>query len=64
MYRFYANASEDNLTFESNLWVQDFGGLLGWYKNGTYRFNTDAEDYITSTHLKEENTQGVYFYAP
>ena len=64
MYRFYDNASEDNLTYESNLWVQDFGGLLGWYKNGTYRFNTDAEDYITSTHLKEENTQGVYFYAP
>jgi len=64
MYRIYANASEDNLTFESNLWVQDFGGILAWYKNGSYAFLADAEDYITTTHLKEKNTQGVYFYAP
>ena len=64
LYRIYANASEDNLTFESNLWVQDYAGLLAWFKGGTYHFYEDATDYINTTHLKEVNNVGVYFYAP
>ncbi len=66
MYRIYNNASEDNLTFESNLWIQDYGATLAWYKGGTYRYLNDAESYFCGeeSHLKEVNTQGVYFYAP
>ena len=64
LYRIYANASEDNLTFESNLWVQDYNGILSWYKNGTYRFDESTIGYIEGIQLNEVDTKGVYFYAP
>ncbi len=66
LYRVYNNASEDNLTFESNLWIQDYSGILAWYKNATYIFTNGVEDYIIGeeSHLKEVNNTGVYFYTP
>ncbi|MBR5528174.1 MAG: InlB B-repeat-containing protein [Clostridia bacterium] len=66
IFRINANASEDNLEFENNLYVQDYGNHFSWYKGSHYPYDENVSSLLSGegSQIKEVNTRGVYYYAP
>ena len=68
IYRLNSNRSERNLTFDGNLYIQDYGGYLAYYCGSNYMYGIDAESRITAgnddTIIGETNCGGVYYYLP
>ena len=67
IFRLNDNASERNLTFDGNLYVQDYGKQLAYYCNRTYYYKNNAEELISegeNSIIKETNCKGVYYYLP
>ncbi len=63
IYRFYSNASERNLTFEGNTYVQDYEAPFSWYCGDEYDYS-DKDLYIGEG-LQIDDTAAVsHFYAP
>lgn len=66
IFRINTNASEDNLEYESNIYVQDYNKFFSWYKGAHYNFDKEVGSLISGdgSQIKETNNAGFYYYAP
>lgn len=63
IYRLNTNASERNLTFEGNVYVQDYAAPFSWYCGTTYDFK-NVNEYIGEGLQVNDPGCEAYFYAP
>ena len=68
IFRLNSNASERNLTFDGNLYIQDYGKQLAYYCGSIYYYKNEAESLISAESegsiIGETNCAGVYYYLP
>lgn len=68
IFRLNAYASERNLTFDGNLYIQDYGNQLAYYCGTTYLYDGNAASRIeegnSGSIIHETNSKGVYYYLP
>ncbi len=63
IYRLNANASERNLTFEGNIYVQDYTCYFSWYCGSHYNYSNVHELVGDGLQITDPGSE-VYFYAP
>ena len=63
IYRLNANASERNLTFEGNIYVQDYTCYFSWYCGSYYSYKNVHELVGDGLQITDPGSK-VYYYAP
>jgi hypothetical protein len=68
IYRLTTNASERNLTFNNNVYIQDLGSGLGYIFGVYYNYDKNAANVISSQYensvIGETNSSNIYYYLP